>query len=67
MQIKISTDELLSVADAAVALGWPRMRIYRWVDANKMIGLRLSGYLFIPTSEVERLKNTKQEAQGDAA
>lgn len=63
MEIKISTDELVSVIDAAKALGWPKMRIYRWVDADKMVGVKLGGVLFIPRSELGRLKNKINEAQ----
>lgn len=63
MEIKISTDELVSVVDAAKTLGWPKMRIYRWVDADKLVGVKLGGILFIPSSEVERLKHKEDEAQ----
>ncbi len=57
MEIKITTDDLVSVIEAANRLGWPKMRIYRWVDGGKMLGVRLGGVLFIPVSEVERLRD----------
>lgn len=59
MEIKVTTSDLVSVADAARVLGRPKMTIYRWVDAGKIVGIKLGGVLFIPKSEVERLKNEK--------
>lgn len=56
MEIRVTTDDLVSVADAARALGRPKMTIYRWVDASKIVGIKLGGMLFIPKTEVERLK-----------
>jgi len=38
------------------------MTIYRWVEAGKIIGIKLGGVLFIPVSEVERLQ---KNAAGD--
>lgn len=57
--IKISTDDLVSVAQAAKELGHPRVTIYRWVEAGKILGVKLGGVLYIPRSEVERLKGEK--------
>ena len=56
-EIKVSTDDLMSVQDAAKALNRPRYTIYRWIEGGKIIGLRFGGILFVPVSEVERLKN----------
>lgn len=67
MEIKLTTNDLVRVIDAAKALGWPKMRIYRWVDAGKLLGVKLGGILFIPVSEVERLKNKTNEGQGKEA
>ena len=57
MEIKVATSDLVSVAQAARELERPRSTIYRWVDAGKIIGIKLGGIIFIPKSEVERLKN----------
>ena len=62
-EIKVTTDDLMSVQDAAKALSRPRYTIYRWIDAGKIIGLRLGGILFIPVSEVERIKGEASDAQ----
>ena len=46
----------MSVVHVAKELGKPRLTIYRWVESNKIVGVKLGGILFIPTSEVERMK-----------
>lgn len=55
--IKVMTDDLLSVGKAAKALGTSRWSVYRWIDTGKIIGIKLGGILFIPKSEIQRLKN----------
>jgi len=64
VEIKVTTDDLVSVARAAEALGRPRLTIYRWIDAGKIHGIKLGGVLFIPKSEVERLKRENEKAAG---
>jgi len=59
MEIKVATSDLVSVAQAARELGRPRCTIYRWAAAGKIIGIKLGGIIFIPKSEIERLKNEK--------
>ena len=59
MEIKVATSDLVSVAQAARELERPRSTIYRWVDAGKIHGIKLGGIIFIPKSEVERLKTNK--------
>ena len=67
MEIRVTTDDLVSVADAARALGRPKMTIYRWVDASKIVGIKLGGMLFIPKTEVERLKREINAQAADSA
>jgi len=59
--IKVNTGDLVSVQDAAKKLGRPRVTIYRWIDAGKIISIKLGGILFIPKSEVERLNKKNQQ------
>ena len=59
MEIRLKTDDLVSVAEAARALGRPKMTIYRWADSGKIVGIKLGGMLFIPKNELERIKNEK--------
>ncbi len=62
MEIRIKTDDLVSVADAAKILERPRLTIYRWMDAGKIVGIKLGGVLFIPKTEVERIKEKDRKA-----
>jgi len=59
MEIRVRADDLVSVATAANELGHPRITIYRWVEKGKLIGIKLGGILFIPKSEIDRIKKTK--------
>jgi len=56
-EIKLTTNDLVSVQQAATMLGKPRVTIYRWVKNGKMSGVKFGGIIYIPTSEVERLRN----------
>jgi excisionase family DNA binding protein len=60
MEIKVRTDDLVSVAQAAKALGKPRLTIYRWIGAKKMIGIKLGGILYVPKTEIEKWKETEK-------
>lgn len=55
--IRVNTGDLVSVQDAAKELGRPRVTIYRWIEAGKIIGIKFGGILFVPVSELERLKD----------
>lgn len=56
-EIKLTTNDLVSIQQAANMLGKPRVTIYRWVKNGKMSGVKFGGIIYIPTSEVERLIN----------
>lgn len=60
MEIKVTTSDLVSVADTANELGRPRITIYRWVEAGKILGVKLGGVLFIPRSEIQRVKSNQE-------
>ena len=56
VEIKVLAEDLMTVPKAAKALGYPKMTLYRWVGINKIHAIKLGGILFIPKSEIERLK-----------
>ncbi|MBA7470436.1 hypothetical protein ES707_05722 [subsurface metagenome] len=58
--------ELYTVPEAAKELGKPHMTLYRWINADKLIAIRLGGILFVPVSEVERLKQKINEQAAEA-
>ncbi len=55
-EVTVTTSDLLSIAQAAKELGVHRITLYRWIKAKKIISARFGGFLFIPKSEIERLK-----------
>ena len=59
MTIRVETTDLISIQQAAKELGRPRATVYRWAEKGKIITIRLGGILFVPKSEIERLKNNQ--------
>lgn len=55
-ELRVVTDEFVTVPGAAKQLGRPKMTLYRWIEAKKLIAVRFGGILFVPVSEIERLK-----------
>ena len=57
VEIRVLADDLMTVPKAAEALGHPKMTLYRWLNVGKIHAIKLGGILFIPKSEIERLKD----------
>jgi len=55
-EVTIRTDDILSVQDAAKLLGRPRLAVYRMIKRGTITGIELGGVMFVPTSEIKRLK-----------
>lgn len=64
-EIKVQTDDLISVPEAARQLGKHKMTLYRWIYANKIAYVKFSDILFIPLSEVERLRSLAGDSKGE--
>ena len=58
-EITVTTNDLMSVQDTAKELGRHRYQIYRWIDSGKVVAIKLGGVLFVPKSEVERIKSNQ--------
>ena len=58
-ELRVITDDFITVPKAAKQLGKPKVTLYRWIEANKLIAITFGGILFIPVSEVERLEKLK--------
>lgn len=54
-----TTSDFLTVPQAAKQIGVHFVTIYRWIDARTIVSVNFGGILFIPKSEVERLRNEK--------
>jgi len=63
-EIKVLSDDIVTVPEAAKRLGKPKMTVYRWIDAGKIVCFKLGGILFIPVTEIERLNNRNKQAAG---
>ena len=65
-EIRVQSEDIVTVPEAAKRLGRPKMTLYRWLDAKKVVAFKLGGILFIPVTEVDRLKNAAaQSAEGE--
>lgn len=58
-ELRVVTDDFVTVPGAARELGKPKMTLYRWIEANKLIAITFGGILFVPRSEIERLQKEK--------
>ena len=56
-----SGDDVMTVGKSASRLGIARMTLYRWIASGKVICKRVGGHIFIPVSEIERLKKEATE------
>lgn len=56
VQITITSDDVLSVQDAAAKLGKDRKTMYRWIESGRCVSVVLGGVKFVPASEIDRLK-----------
>jgi len=63
---KLQKGDVLTVAAAAEEIGIHHATLYRWAEAAKVAFVRFGGIMFIPVTEVERLKNErhKETAEG---
>lgn len=61
--------DVLNVNAASEKIGIHHATLYRWAEAGKVAFVRFGGIMFIPVTEVERLKREKNEqaAGGPAA
>jgi len=57
--IKGQAADFMTARQAAKQIGVHFTTIYRWIDAGTILNINFGGILFIPRSEVERLKKEK--------
>jgi len=62
MTIRVESTDLLSIQQTAKELNIPRTTLYRWAERGKILTIRLGGILFVPKSEIERIKKEKVTA-----
>ena len=59
MEIRLTTNDLVTITEAAKSIGCARLTIYRWLKAGKITGIELAGQTYIPKTEVARVKGSK--------
>ncbi|MBW2562250.1 MAG: helix-turn-helix domain-containing protein [Deltaproteobacteria bacterium] len=63
-KVTISTNDLLSVPQAAKELGVHFATVYRWIDKGKVRPFRIGGQVFITADDLKALKEHKVEGPG---
>ena len=66
MVTKLTRGEVLTVNAASEEIGIHHATLYRWAEADKVAFVRFGGIMFIPVTEVQRLKKerNKETAEG---
>ena len=59
MEIKVKTDDLVTIAQAAKELGCARVTVYRWIQTGKIVAIEVAGTPYIPKTEVARIKRER--------
>ncbi|MBA7675735.1 hypothetical protein ES703_83972 [subsurface metagenome] len=57
--IQKQATDFMTVRQAAKQIGVHFTTVYRWIYAGRILNINFGGILFIPESEVGRLKNEK--------
>ena len=60
---KLQKGDVLTVAAAAEEIGIHHATLYRWAEASKVAFVRFGGIMFIPVTEVDRLRNEKRSSE----
>ncbi len=58
-KITISTDDLLSVPQAAKQLGVHFATVYRWIEKGRIHPFRIGGQVFVTVDEIRALKEQR--------
>lgn len=61
-KITISTDDLLSVPQAAKELGVHFATVYRWIDKGIIRPFRIGGQVFVTVDDLKALKEQRERA-----
>lgn len=65
IKLEVTSEDLLTIPQAAEDLGVHRATFYRWVDKGKIHTIRIGGQVFVTVDEVTALKEKKgQTAEG---
>jgi len=63
----IESNDMVTVPRAARIIGVHFTTLYRWIGAGTILSWKLGGIVFIPRSEVERLRKESEDKEEEAA
>ena len=66
MVTELILGEVLTVNAASEKIGIHHATLYRWAEAGKVAFVRFGGIMFIPVTEVKRLRNEKNKQAAEA-
>lgn len=58
-KITLTTEDLLTIPQAAQELGVHFTTVYRWIDKGKIHPFHIGGQVFVTVDEIKTLKNRK--------
>ena len=58
--IKVNSEDVMTIGEAAKTLSVTRQTIYDWIEDKKIIPMVFGERTYIPTCEVNRMKNLKE-------
>jgi excisionase family DNA binding protein len=61
IKLTVTSEDLLTVAQASEVLSVHLATAYRWVEKGKLHAFRIGGQVFVTVDEVEALKMEKNE------
>ena len=61
-----TTNEYMTVLKAAKEMGFHFSTLYRWIESGKILTVNFGGIIFVPRSEVERMKAKKNQVAAEA-
>ncbi len=57
IKLTVTSDQLLTISDAAKLLHVHRVTLYRWIKRGKIACVTVATAMFIPKSEIGRLQH----------
>jgi len=64
-RITVTTEDLMSVPQAAKELGVNFSTVYRWIDKGKIRPFRIGGQVFVTVDEIRTLKEQRETTRED--
>lgn len=63
VEIKVNTDDLKTIDEAADLMAVYRTTVYRWLEEKRLSGIVIGGKTFIHKSEIERINKERNNGE----